>query len=111
MLAGDPEGLHQMRVALRRLRAAMSLFSGMLTDPQTKALKDEFKWITAELGPAREFEVFLKRVVKPASEREREPGITLVSRELRQKREHALARKRQSRLWRRNSCIAAGRRS
>jgi triphosphatase len=33
-------------------------------------------------------------VVKPASEREREPGITLVSRELRQKREHALARAR-----------------
>ena len=94
MLAGDAEGLHQMRVALRRLRAAISLFSDMLADPQTDALKGEFKWITAELGPAREFEVFLKRVVKPVADREREPGITLVSRELRQKREHALARAR-----------------
>lgn len=94
MLAGDAEGLHQMRVALRRLRAVISLFSDMLADPQTEALKGEFKWVTAELGPAREFEVFLKRVVKPVVDREREPGITLVSRELRQKREHALARAR-----------------
>jgi inorganic triphosphatase YgiF len=94
MLASDPEGLHQMRVALRRLRAAMSLFSDMLTDLQTEALKSGFKWITGELGPAREFEVFLKRVVEPVADREREPGITLVSRELRQKRELALARAR-----------------
>jgi triphosphatase len=95
MLAGDAEALHQMRVALRRLRAAISLFSDMLTDPQTETLKGEFKWITRELGPARELEVFLKRVVKPVADRERgEPGIRLVSRELRQKREDAIARAR-----------------
>jgi CHAD domain-containing protein len=41
MLDDDPEGLHQMRVALRRLRAAISLFSDMLPDPQTSALKTE----------------------------------------------------------------------
>jgi triphosphatase len=63
MLAGDAEGLHQMRVALRRLRAAISLFSDTLTDPQTEALKGECKWITGELGPAREFEIFMKLVV------------------------------------------------
>ena len=34
-LGGDAEGLHQMRVALRRLRAAISLFGDMLLDPQT----------------------------------------------------------------------------
>jgi inorganic triphosphatase YgiF len=92
MLAGDPEALHQMRVAFRRLRAAISLFSSMLTDPQTEALKGEFKRITRELGPARELEVFLKRVVKPVVDRQgNESGIALVSRELRQRRESALA--------------------
>src|SRR5262249_21496252 len=65
MLSGDPDGLHQMRVALRRLRAAISLFSNMLTDPQTEAAKSELKWIAGELGPARELDVFSKRVVKP----------------------------------------------
>jgi triphosphatase len=95
MFAGDAEGLHQMRVALRRLRAAISLFSDMLTDPQTEALKGELKWITGELGPARELEIFLQRVVKPVAQRERdEPGVALVSRDLRERRENALARAR-----------------
>src|SRR3974390_3065676 len=60
MLAGDAEALPQLRVALRRLRAAISLFSDMLTDPQTAILKSELKWITGELGPARGFEVLFK---------------------------------------------------
>jgi inorganic triphosphatase YgiF len=95
MLAGDEEALHQMRVALRRLRAAISLFSDVLTDPQTEALKSEFKWITDELGPAREFEVLLKHVIGPVADRERdEMGASSVPRELRQKHEDALARAR-----------------
>src|SRR6516225_5228464 len=95
MLGGNAEALHQMRVALRRLRAAISLFSDMLTDPQTEALKSELKWITGELGPAREFEVLLKHVARPVADCERDgPGTALVSRELRRKREDALARAR-----------------
>src|SRR6516225_10797584 len=95
MLGGDAEALHQMRVALRRLRAAISLFSDMLTGPQTESLKSELKWITGELGPAREFEVLLKHVARPVADCERDgPGTALVSRELRRKREDALARAR-----------------
>ena len=95
MLAGNSEALHQMRVALRRLRAAISLFSDMLTNPQTEALKSEFKWITGELGPAREFEVLLKHVARPVADRDHdELGAAPVSRELRQKGEDALARAR-----------------
>ncbi len=95
MLDSDPEGLHQMRVALRRLRAAISLFSDILTDPQTSALKVELKWIANELGPAREIEVFLKRVVEPVAEaRPNGSGVAVLLRELRQKRENAFARAR-----------------
>ncbi len=57
LLKADPEGVHQMRVGLRRLRAAMSLFSVLLRDPQTAAIKTELKWLAGELGPARELEV------------------------------------------------------
>src|SRR5262245_39613900 len=35
---GDPEGVHQMRVGLRRLRAAMSLFGDLLDDDQTTTI-------------------------------------------------------------------------
>jgi CHAD domain-containing protein len=66
LLAGHPEGVHQMRVGLRRLRAAISLFSNILEVSETSAIKSELKWLTEELGPAREFEVFLKRVLEPA---------------------------------------------
>src|SRR5215469_14499843 len=59
LIKGDPEGVHQMRVGLRRLRAAMSLFSALLRDPQTEAIKTELKWLAGELGPARELEVLV----------------------------------------------------
>ena len=50
LLAGDPEGVHQMRVGLRRLRAVISLFAAILQDPQTAALKDELNWSTGTSG-------------------------------------------------------------
>jgi triphosphatase len=54
LISGDLEGVHQMRVGLRRLRASMSLFSVILRDPQTAAIKGELKWLAGELGPARD---------------------------------------------------------
>jgi triphosphatase len=61
---GDAEALHQMRVGVRRLRAVISLFKEMLSGPQTEAVKSELKWLTGELGPARELDVFMRHVVK-----------------------------------------------
>ena len=42
----DSEGVHQMRVGLRRLRAAISLFSNLLGDQETERVKAELKWLT-----------------------------------------------------------------
>lgn len=92
MQDGDADSLHQMRVALRRLRAVISLFSDMLADPQTAAMKAEFKWITGELSPARELDVFVKRVVKPVAEGKPKPGTAVLTKEFRQKRAAAFAR-------------------
>jgi triphosphatase len=93
LLAGDPEGVHQMRVGLRRLRAAISLFADILQDPQAAALKNELKWLTAELGPARELEVLVTRVVAPVRRRHsRLEGISGLSRDFTQQRAAALAR-------------------
>src|SRR3984893_1789605 len=93
LIKGDPEGVHQMRVGLRRLRAAMSLFSGILRDAQTAAIKAELKWLSGELGPARELDVLIKRVVAPVQRRHtRWDGMPSLSHELAEKREAALAR-------------------
>jgi inorganic triphosphatase YgiF len=75
VLAGNAEGLHQARVALRRLRAAISLFSEMLNDPQTKRVKRALKWLTSEFGPARELDVFLAKTVSPLVRHDREKPL------------------------------------
>ena len=93
ILAGDPEGIHQMRVGLRRLRAAISLFSDIVTDAKTPDIKAELKWLTNELGPAREFEVFLTRVVAPLGKQHaRLAGMRGLSHDLADQREAAIAR-------------------
>ena len=93
LINGDPEGVHQMRVGLRRLRASMSLFSGILRDPQTDAIKAELKWLAGELGPARELEVLVQRVVAPVKrQRRRWRGMPALSREIGERRQAALKR-------------------
>ncbi len=93
LVTGDPEGVHQMRVGLRRLRAAMSLCGGLLRDPGTDAIKAELKWLTSELGPARELEVLMNRVVAPVKQKHGDwDGIPKLSRQLSKRREQALAR-------------------
>jgi triphosphatase len=63
VLRGDPEGIHQMRVGLRRLRAALSLFKDMLPDGEVNGLKRELKWLTGQLGPARDYDVFVSKTL------------------------------------------------
>jgi inorganic triphosphatase YgiF len=60
---GDTEGVHQMRVGLRRLRAAISILKELLPGPDTGAVKTELKWLTEQLGPARDFDVLLEQRV------------------------------------------------
>lgn len=93
LASGDPEGVHQMRVGLRRLRAAISLFKELLQDPATEALKAELKWLTGELSTAREFDVLITDVLAPARKRKvRKEGLPALSREFIAKRNAALAR-------------------
>jgi inorganic triphosphatase YgiF len=62
----SPEALHQARVALRRLRAAFSLFRSALNDPGSMRLRDELRWFTRQLGDARNLDVFLQRDIEEA---------------------------------------------
>jgi triphosphatase len=54
---GDSEGVHQGRVAIRRLRAAMTLFKPMGFDISYRRLSGELKWLAGLLGTARDFDV------------------------------------------------------
>ncbi len=62
---GETEGIHQMRVGLRRLRAAISIFKELLPGAETEKIKTELKWLTGQLGPARDFDVLIEGRVGP----------------------------------------------
>lgn len=54
----DIEGVHQMRVALRRLRSCLSLHKDVLPEMKESELSRELKWISLILGVARDWDVF-----------------------------------------------------
>ncbi|SDH03757.1 CYTH and CHAD domain-containing protein [Roseospirillum parvum] len=62
---GDPEGVHQMRVAVRRLRSVMGLFGPALEGRELAPLKDELRWLNGLLGPARDLDVFIAEILDP----------------------------------------------
>jgi CHAD domain-containing protein len=54
-----PIGIHQTRVAFRRMRAAFSVFRGALNGPGVRSLSAEARWLAGECAPARDLHVFL----------------------------------------------------
>ncbi len=74
VLAGMEEGIHQMRVAVRRLRAVLSAFGQMLPADQQRAASDELRWLADALGPARNLDVFEASLLAPARSAITEPG-------------------------------------
>lgn len=61
----DPEGVHQMRVGLRRLRSALSIFKKLIPKSQLDWLRADAKQTANDLGPARDWDVFLGELVSP----------------------------------------------
>lgn len=63
--SGDPDGIHDMRVALRRLRAALSLFSDALP-ASFEPFRGDFGWIARSLGAVRDVDVLIERLRQPS---------------------------------------------
>jgi inorganic triphosphatase YgiF len=61
----DPEYIHQMRVATRRLRAAMRLFDPALPARQTDLLHEPLRDLIRQLGRARDLDVLLTEIANP----------------------------------------------
>lgn len=66
----DPEGLHQLRVALRRLRSALSLFKGVVPEADRARFNGELRWLLGELGAARDCDVLAGELTAPLAEEE-----------------------------------------
>jgi CHAD domain-containing protein len=68
-LGEDPEELHDMRVATRRMRAALKLFSGALPE-QASYYRHELKWVAGVLGDVRDLDVQIEHLEELSSEQE-----------------------------------------
>lgn len=58
----DPKGIHQMRVASRRLRAALRAFDEVLPDKPGRRWRQESRRLTRALGAARDLDVQIEWV-------------------------------------------------
>jgi CHAD domain-containing protein len=70
----DPEGVHGMRVAMRRLRVLLMVFPSVFTIP--KKLRAELRWIANALGCVRDFDVILEHWPKLVSTQSQESQTT-----------------------------------
>ena len=68
IFAGEADGVHQMRVAVRRLRAVLSGFRKMLPPEQRRWASGELRWLADALGEARDVDVFESALIRPARE-------------------------------------------
>jgi inorganic triphosphatase YgiF len=64
-LGSDPEGVHQLRVALRRLRSALAIFKSVLAPAARQHWATELRWLLQGLGTARDLDVLALELLPP----------------------------------------------
>jgi CHAD domain-containing protein len=62
----DPEGVHQCRVALRRLRSLFKTYEALLRGGRVEPLDNEVRWLGKLLGSARDLDVLRSDLLEPA---------------------------------------------
>lgn len=53
-----PDAVHAMRIATRKLRAALKTFKPLLPGPERRALAAELRWLARELSELRDLDVY-----------------------------------------------------
>lgn len=76
--SGDAEAVHQSRVAIRRLRAACSLFEDVADDDDAPVLRAELKAAATALGPSRDLHVIIDHVASAAEARHHDASELLM---------------------------------
>src|SRR5512132_2668421 len=87
------EGIHQMRVATRRLRSCLALYDKFSPAEQLDYINGELKWLIGELGPARDWDVFVADTFAPVVKQiEDEDRLTALRDQIERQRDEAYGR-------------------
>lgn len=62
-----PEGPHQLRIGLRRLRSAFGIFRPVIGHPELTRLSDEARHLGVEVGALRDLDVLITDLIDPAA--------------------------------------------
>jgi CHAD domain-containing protein len=75
------EGVHQCRIALRRLRAALQIFRPLLERGQAGPIHTELRWLAGVLGAARDLDIVETELLAPtvAGLSDGEPAAALLA--------------------------------
>jgi CHAD domain-containing protein len=69
----DPDELHKLRVAIRRMRALLRAARPFLDDERAESLRGELRELGGAIGPARDADVFLAYLKKATAELDEDP--------------------------------------
>ena len=87
-----PEGLHQLRVSLRRMRSAFTVFRKEIGGETAEMLSAEAKWLGNAVGRARDFDVFTQDILEPVTPAEgEEEAFAVLKRKVEEERARAWA--------------------
>ena len=88
---GEPEGVHRLRSASRRLRSELKALSDLIAVQSREQLEVELKWLAGLLGEVRDLDILLARLRESASEFEsagtEQPALAPLLEELETRRE------------------------
>ncbi len=89
LASADIEFVHQLRVALRRLRSALRLFRGALPPGEDAAFAEDLRWAASVLGRCRDWDVFVTETLAPlvAAQGDAQAGKALLARARARQRE------------------------
>jgi triphosphatase len=85
-ISGDVEAIHAMRVAIRRLRVALSNFASTLSREDRRRLQSRLKHLAEPLGEVRDFDVMIAALESSRTVNPGEDAIKSVIGRLRERR-------------------------
>jgi triphosphatase len=83
-----PEGPHQLRIGLRRLRSALLIFRPLLDSPAVRQIGSEAQWLGQQVGRLRDLDVIINDIIqKEATAHPEVSGFNMLSEALKKQAE------------------------
>jgi CHAD domain-containing protein len=97
LLGRDIEGLHQLRVGIRRIRTAFAVLRPLLPRRRRSRFRDGMRMLGDATGEAREWDVLLDELIRPAlADAPRRRGLAALARAAERRRSRAYAHLRRT---------------